>query len=359
MSQELKRRRGATSILLLLALTYGLFRTVRWQPPSLLRSAVCLSPRPLPSSPYRFWNRNILLGNLQNIPGTATYRTILRHYDVLTGKQSPLVRLSQVVDRSGAGDHFGFVQTTSDGKFLLWPTDKLTAISADFNGAHAVQWNCGDLREINWLPDNRHWFGLMIDASYRFTAARIYDRQDAKNVVVLPNIRPEESESLNFLCAPSPNRFLSSSFPGTYSGENDYGSIPKIVITQWTFTTVMAPTAHYTLSVPAASKIVQIEASPDGKRLFLVLLRQHELPVARFAHRLWHGFPASVRYSVDLEVYNINGQDRKLVGMESEREPDKQADEQASEQVHDFSWAPDNRHILFWHKDRLWTVLAD
>lgn len=323
--------------------------------PRLLERAVRLTPRAIPNHLFLLSHHNNVLADWKFYPGTTTQKWTLDHFDILTGKQFPLERLSHLVNESGAGMGFNFQQCTSDGQRLLWPTDNLTAMSADLSGSQPVRWNCGDLRELHWLSDNRHWFGLVMDAHARFIGARIYDRQDPEKVISRRTIRPAEFDQMNFLCSPSSRQFLTTSFSGPHDGINDYGSIPKVNVTQWTFSTLMIPTANYTISISPNSKIVQIEASSDGKRLLFVLLRRHESPLISIAGQLWKGFLVPPHCTVELEVSDIDGRNKRLVGMESE--PANSAPE--SEQVYDFFWEPDGRHIGFWHNDRLWTILTD
>ena len=355
MRKTIKMRLYAGSLFSLFVVACVLMMLIQRPAPNLLEKAVCLTRRAITNHLFLLSHHNNVLADWKFYPGTTTQKWTLDHFDILTGKQFPLKRLSHLVNESGAGMGFNFQQCTSDGQHLLWPTDNLTAMSADLSGSHSVRWNCGDLRELHWLPDNRHWFGLVMDAHSRFTGARIYDRQDPGKVISLRTIRPVEFDQMNFLCSPSSKHFLSTSFSGPYDGIHDYGSIPKVNVTRWTFSTDMTPTANYTISISPNSKIVQIEASSDGKRLLFVLLRRHESPLTRIAGQLWKGFRAQPHYTVELEISDIDGQNKRLVGVESE--PANSAQE--SERVYGFFWEPDGRHIGFWHDDRLWTILAD
>lgn len=339
----------------LCVIAYILLPLLTRQEPKILQRAVSISPWALPPEACYTSHHNILATDWKVYPGTTTQKWILNSYNIQTGTKLPLERLTQLVNESGAGVQFSFEQPTSDGKRLLWPTDKLTAISANLDGSRAIRWNCGDIRSIHWLSDDRHWFGLVIDKNLCFTEARIYDRQMPNEVRHLRFAHPIEHDKMNFFSFPSSEQFLSTSFLGPHSGVNDYGSIPKVEFTRWTYSTIMVPTANYTISISPSSKIAQIEASPDGKRLLFVLLRRHESPLAHFALQFWKGFPAHPRYTVELEVSDVDGQNKKLIGVEIEKEHFGQE----SEQVYDFSWEPDGRHIAFWHDHRLWTILAD
>jgi len=281
--------------------------------------------------------------------GPAFYRRELR-----TGHES-LVKGFPILSQA---EYFGGrerVRFSPDGRWLLWNNNgNLSARMVD--GSKRLRWlgeNHPSLMEAVpdqplWMPDSRRWvFPITKVSGRRFNLAALLmgstdqpariDRADLQGTDVdtwsIVGVR-QDRLLLELITNPHPHP------PPVNSVElAEVGFGPK-----------RTPLRRFTVRLPFTANVQQVEASPRSDRL-IWLLRYEEIPVfQRLLRRLYPSYQVSSRNLLGLWISRLDGSQMREIGHIVTGYPYTDDEPQL------FEWMPDDEHMSFVYRQKLYTV---